>query len=346
MTQAKTFNPNDPGTSDSNVFGLPYKATDADLVIIPVPWEATVSYGAGTIHGPEAILEASKQIDLYHPLIKEVWKHKMAIGDEEPSIRKLSKETRKFSKEIIETLAEGKEVSAKKTERVNEACEAMVQSVRVQALQWMKKGKFVASLGGDHSTPLGLMQALATKHQFGILQIDAHCDLRNAYEGFQYSHASIMYNALKEKKITSLTQVGIRDYCEEEVAFIAKNKSRVIVFFDRDIQQKKMEGTLWAKQVAAIVKTLPPKVFISFDIDGLTPDHCPNTGTPVPGGLSFAEVTYLIEKVAQSGKQIIGFDLNEVSPGRHDDWDANVGARVLFLLCCSWMINRKKNKRG
>lgn len=114
MTQAKTFNPNDPGTSDSNVFGLPYKATDADLVIIPVPWEATVSYGAGTIHGPEAILEASKQIDLYHPLIKEVWKHKMAIGDEEPSIRKLSKETRKFSKEIIETLAEGKEVSAKK----------------------------------------------------------------------------------------------------------------------------------------------------------------------------------------------------------------------------------------
>jgi agmatinase len=342
MTQNKIFNPNAPGTVVSNVFGLPYSANEAELVIIPVPWEATVSYGAGTIHAPEAILEASKQIDLYHPLVKEVWKYKMAMCEEEPSIRKLSKETRKLSKEIMETLSKGKQVSAKKAAKVNEACEAMVQSVNIQATHWIKKGKFVATLGGDHSTPLGLMQALASQHQFGILQIDAHCDLRNAYEGFKYSHASIMYNALKEKKITSLTQVGIRDYCEEEMSFIAKNKSRIKVFFDRDMQQAKMEGTPWLKLVAAIIKTLPEKVFISFDIDGLTPDHCPHTGTPVPGGLSFAEVTYLIEKVAQSGKQLIGFDLNEVSPGKQDEWDANVGARVLFLLCCSWMMNRKK----
>lgn len=335
-----TFNPNDPGAADSNLFGLPYEVKQAELVILPVSWEATVSYGAGTANGPEAILEASKQIDLYHPLIKEVWKRKMAMDAIDGALKKKSKQMRKAAEDIIDCWINGETIPEKKLAKVNAACEEMVEYVRKKSEALLKQGKIVATLGGDHSTPLGLMKALAAKHKFGILQIDAHADLRKAYEGFTYSHASVMYNALKEKNIVSLTQVGIRDYCDEEVQLIAKSKGRVKTWYDRDIQYAKIKGSTWATQVSAIIKSLPQQVFISFDIDGLTPDHCPNTGTPVPGGLSFAEVSYLIEQVALSNKQIIGFDLNEVSPGK-DDWDANVGARALFMLCCAAFINRK-----
>jgi agmatinase len=340
MTEAN-FNPNDPGAADSNLFGLPYAVKQAELVVLPVTWEATVSYGAGTANGPEAILEASKQIDLYHPLIKEVWKRKMAMEDLEPELKKKSKQMRKLAEEIIDCWTNGETPSAKKLNKVNAACEEMVEYVRKKSEALLKQGKIVATLGGDHSTPLGLMKALAAKHKFGILQIDAHADLRKAYEGFIYSHASVMYNAMQEKNIVSLTQVGIRDYCEEEVQLISKSKGRIKTWYDRDIQYAKIKGTTWAAQVTSIIKALPDNVFISFDIDGLTPDHCPNTGTPVPGGLSFAEVSYLIEQVALSKKKIIGFDLNEVSPGK-DDWDANVGARVLFALCCAVFINRER----
>lgn len=336
----KNFNPNNPGAADSNLFGLPYNEKESELVILPVCWEATVSYGAGTANGPEAILEASKQIDLYHPLIKEVWKRKMAMVEADNGLKKQSKQMRKLAEDIIDSWTNGETPSQKKLNKVNAACADMVEKVRKQSENLLKQGKLVATLGGDHSTPLGLMQALAAKKKFGILQIDAHADLRNAYEGFTYSHASVMFNALKEKNILSLTQVGIRDYCEEEVKLIEKSKGRIKTWYDRDIQFAKIKGTTWATQVSAIIKNLPDNVFISFDIDGLTPDHCPNTGTPVPGGLSFAEVSYLIEQLALSKKRIIGFDLNEVSPGK-DDWDANVGARVLFMLCCSTLLNLK-----
>lgn len=336
------FNPNDPGAADSNIFGLPYTTAQADLVILPVPWEATVSYGSGTMHGPEVILEASRQIDLFHPRISKVWTKKMAMAEADKGLAKLNKTTRKQAEHLIQQLMEGKKISNKKADKVNRACQEMVSRVKELSLEYLKRGKAVATLGGDHSTPLGLMQALAEKNSFGILQIDAHADLRRAYEGFRYSHASIMYNALEEKNISSLTQVGIRDYCEEEVNYIKTSKGRVKVFYDRDLQTAKMEGQSWARLCDKIIATLPEKVFISFDIDGLSPDHCPHTGTPVPGGLSFAEVTYLLEKLANSKKKIIGFDLNEVAPGAEGDWDANVGARVLFLLCCCYFLNKQK----
>jgi agmatinase len=151
-----------------------------------------------------------------------------------------------------------------------------------------------------------------------------------------------MYNALKNQNITALTQVGIRDYCQEEIEYIGNSRGRVRTFFDRDIQMAKIEGMSWAKECDRIIATLPDKVYISFDIDGLSPELCPNTGTPVPGGLSFAEAIFLIERVALHKKQIIGFDLNEVSPGSDGDWDANVGARLLFQLCCVYFINKEK----
>lgn len=334
-----SFNPNDPGTADSNIFALPYSPKEAELVILPIPWEATVSYGAGTAKGPAAILEASRQIDLFHPLIDEVWNKKMAMEDISGKLMKLSYESRKKVKKIIAQLIAGKEADKKLLKEVNAACSKMIDEVETRAEKFLAQGKAVAGLGGDHSTPLGLMKALSKRKKFGILQIDAHCDLRNAYEGFEFSHASIMYNAMKQKNIQSLTQVGIRDYCDEEVQYIQSSKGRVKTFFDRENQLHKMKGRSWEELCKKVIATLPENVFISFDIDGLSPDHCPNTGTPVPGGLSFAEASYLIEQVAQK-RNIVGFDLNEVSP-REDEWDANVGARMLFQLCCAYFISQK-----
>ena len=166
----------------------------------------------------------------------------------------------------------------------------------------------------------------------GILQIDAHADLRNAYEGFTYSHASIMYNAIQLPSISSLTQVGIRDICDYEVSIINTNKD-IYTFYDKQLHEGTYNGKTWDTQCDEIIKTLPENVYISFDIDGLDPKLCPNTGTPVPGGLEFEQAMYLIKKVVDSGRKIISFDLCEVSPHENDnEWNANVGARVLYRL--------------
>jgi len=216
---------------------------------------------------------------------------------------------------------------------VNDAGTDLKKWVKTEMLKIIDSKKLPALLGGDHSTPLGFMEALADQHKsFGILQIDAHCDLRNAFEGFTYSHASIMYNALQIKQVERLVQVGIRDYCEEEMKLIESSNNRVVTFFDADLKNFSYNGMTWQKQCELIVKQLPQKVYISFDIDGLLPNLCPNTGTPVPGGLEFQQAVYLLNAVVESGRKIIGFDLNEVAPGK-DEWDANVGARMLFCLC-------------
>ena len=176
----------------------------------------------------------------------------------------------------------------------------------------------------------GYLKALKKHYgSFGILHIDAHMDLRTAYEGFTYSHASIMYNVIQELDINQVTQVGIRDFCKEENHFA--HEKGIHVFDDSHLKKALFEGETWKSIVNNIIQTLPNLVYISFDIDGLNPELCPNTGTPVPGGLSFEQSMYLIEQLAKSGKRIIGADLVEVTPSE-DEWDANVGARVLYHL--------------
>src|SRR5690606_6032202 len=146
------------------------------------------------------------------------------------------------------------------------------------------------------------------------------------------SHASIMYNALNIPQIEKIVQVGIRDFCEQEVEVVKSSNGRVRVFTDMDLKAKEFEGENWKKICQEIIAELPQKVHISFDIDGLYPWYCPHTGTPVPGGLAYEKATYLLSQLVESGKEIIGFDLVEVAPGE-DDWDGNVGARLLFHLC-------------
>lgn len=341
---ANAFNPNDTGQHNGNIFGLPYNLDDAQLVILPVPWDVTVSYHDGTAKGPKAILEASPQIDFYDEDVKEAWKLKIYQLPISDHWYKQSKRLRKKTKEYIDWLENGANEALNNTmlqvlKEANEACEQLHHQVYLKAKKLLEEGKKVALLGGDHSTPLGYMKALGEKYPsgFGILQIDAHMDLRVAYEGFTYSHASIMYNALQLKGVKHLVQVGIRDCCEQEMNYALKHKSKVTFFSDRNIQNKLFEGKNWYEIVKLIVAKLPEKVYISFDIDGLIPALCPNTGTPVPGGLTLEQAFYLIKKVKHAGKQIIGFDLCEVAPSKNSDWDANVGARVLYRLCLAAM---------
>ena len=337
-SKVTAFDPNGPALADANVFGLPFTEAESDIVIVPVPWEATVSYGGGTAKGPAAILDASMQVDLFHAEFPELWKTGIYMREIPGALSKKSKAARKKAEKIIDALSNGKSVDKNASLRkllsdVNQASGEMIAEVKKTCSALLKEGKLVGMTGGDHSTPMGFFQALAEKYpSYGILQIDAHMDLRKAYEGFTWSHASIMYNALQLKQVKKLVQVGIRDYCKEEADFVAANKKRVEVFTYADVAAKKYEGVSWKKQCESIIEALPEYVHISFDIDGLDPKLCPNTGTPVAGGFEFHEITYLLSMLARSKKKIISFDLNEVSPGK-DDWDGNVGARMLFHLC-------------
>ena len=333
-----SFDPNAPAAEDS-LFGLPFGEDDADLIIIPVPWEVTVSYSAGTARGPEAIFNASKQVDLHLKDIKDAWKmgiHMLPVPhkliEENIKYRDLAAQYIKWlESETEEKIPDELKIIPK---AVNEVCEKLNIYVRSQGLKYFGRNKIVGLIGGDHSTPLGLINA-ATENfgEIGILQIDAHADLREAYEDFTYSHASIMFNALKNKRIKKLVQVGIRDYCEEEASYISSSNGRVITFFDEDIKSDLYEGQPWSKICNSVIQALPDQLYLSIDIDGLDPKLCPNTGTPVPGGLEFYQVIYLVKSVVRAGKKIVGFDINEVAPGE-DNWDANVGARLLYNIAC------------
>lgn len=331
-----TFNPNDPGVSNGNYFALPYSVEESNIIIISAPWDVTTSYRPGTHQGPEAIKEASLQVDLYDVKIKDAWKVKIGTHPLDETLSRRNKKARKLAEQVIEHLEEGKELPQESgiLETINKASEELNQEIQETAIKYISQGKIVAVLGGDHSVPLGNIRATGQKYDdFGILHIDAHADLREAYEGFKYSHASIIYNSLNEvPQISQLTQVGIRDFCQEEANIINKDP-RIRCYTDMELKQNSFEGKNWKKQCEEIIATLPANIYISFDIDGLSPELCPNTGTPVPGGIGFGEIDYLLWMLANSGKRIIGFDLCEVAPGENNEWDANVGARILYKLC-------------
>lgn len=325
------FDLNGPGKK-GQLFGVPSSPDNASIELISAPWDVTASYNDGTSKGPQAILDASSQIDLFVSDIPDAWK--LVVNLNTSLCDGLSKENsiyRKLAAEHIQLLEAG-EVGSSNTAAINSACERMVEQVRAMADLELQKGKIVGCVGGDHSTPFGLLKALNTHSSgFGILQIDAHCDLRDSYEGFEYSHASIMFNALNLDKVESLVQVGIRDYCEEEDNRI-NDDQRIYSFFDSHLKSQLFEGKTWVSICDEIISHLPKNVYLSFDIDGLTSEFCPNTGTPVPGGLTFSEAIYLIKRLVVAGKKIIGFDLSEVAPGNQNDWDANVGARILYYI--------------
>jgi len=334
--------------------GLPPKESDgfiggrldpkeASLVLIPVPWEATVSFGEGTANAPDAMRISSHQLDVENFHYIKPYVAGIAMLETDKSLLKLSHKARKKALKVIEALIDGK-TNKKALKFVNEASVTLNTSVYEKSMEQIKKGKFVAVVGGDHSSPLGLIKALndTQDESFGILHVDAHHDLRKAYEGFTYSHASIFYNAMNEcKKISNLVQFGIRDYSREESNRMKEYGVKGACLYDTDMQQQLACGKSLEEVYTPYIEQLPHNVYLSIDIDGLEPLNCPNTGTPVPSGLRYGELEHLIFMVVKSGRNIIGFDLCEVGDSA-DGWDANVGSRVLYQLCGALLASQGK----
>lgn len=336
MTERKKYNPSAPGQKGS-LFGLPFDKDSAQMVVVPVPWDVTSSYQSGSAGGPKAILDASPQLDLeIFGRTEPPWKKGIYMDVIPEKITKVSQELRKLIEPYLSALENGEDVSQYQEviDKVNTTSASLNSLVMKNTTELIEAGKSVGVLGGEHSVSFGFLEALNSKYgEFGILQIDAHMDLRKSYEGFTHSHASIMYNAVQLPSVKKLVQVGVRDYCEEESRF-SYDSEKIETFYDLELRENRFTGKHWHATAKDIVSRLPHFVYISFDIDGLNPHLCPGTGTPVPGGLEYNEAMHLIDLVVKSGRTVIGFDLCEVAPREGDsEWNANVGARVLYNLC-------------
>jgi agmatinase len=335
MNNLDNYDPSDVGKVNGNLFGLPFNYESARTIIFGVPWEVTVSYRPGTALAPQQILDASPQLDLYdfdHP---HGWKQGIYMPPIDQDLLSKNNYYRSQAALIIARLEQGESLNSSPDltpilAEINQAGANLNQWLFDRTQSAMNDGKKVGIIGGDHSVPLGYLQALATRYpDYGILHIDAHSDLRDAYEGFEFSHASIMFNALKIPQISKLVQVGIRDVSEVEIKTIDRSDGRVVVYYDSLIKQQLYSGTTWADIYRAAIAQLPPKVYLSFDVDGLDPKLCPETGTPVPGGLELEQAFCLCREVIHSGREIIGFDVCEVG---NAEWDGNVGARIVYKL--------------
>jgi len=316
------------------IYGLGDDPEAAEVVLLGLPWEATTSYRRGTARGPRAIVEASAQVELFDYELGQPADAGIAMLPSDAEIERIAAEADSAAQRVIAAFDAGRAPQADDPDLacVNRHSAWLNERVEREVTRWLDAGKLVGVVGGDHSVAFGSVAAQAARHPgIGVLQIDAHADLRVAYQGFTDSHASVMQRVLSLPGVAKVVGVGIRDICAEEHAAIVGSQGRVVAFFDADIARDLQEGSSMAAIFRQVADQLPQSVYVSFDIDGLDPALCPNTGTPVPGGLSFNAAVCLLAEVVRSGRRIVGFDLCEVAPGA-DDWDANVGARVLYKL--------------
>lgn len=343
-----TFNPDDAAQPGSGIFGLPHTRDEARIIILPVAFDATTSYGRGTAAGPDAVREASFQVDLLDPQFGRVYEQGIYMLQTLDEIRALSEQTGALAGPIIEK--GGADMSPASAdlailERIAAAGERVNEYTFEHTRAVLTAGKLPALLGGEHSTPFGAIRACAEHctaagKPMGILHLDAHMDFRDAFEGFRWSHASIMHNVMSNiPEVSRIVQVGIRDFGEGEVNFARALGDRAIVHTDAAWSEAVLSGTrLFSHLAREAIEALPDHVYVSFDIDALDPSMCPHTGTPVPGGLSFHQACLILKLLRDSGRTIVGFDLVEVAPGpgageTAPEIDASVGARILYKLC-------------
>lgn len=352
MKTPPKFDPDAASAPGSGLFGLTTAPEESRYVVVPVPFEATVSYRQGTAGGPAAVLKASAQVELYDRDTAGAWQDGISMLPLPRKIESLNRKARALASAIIE---EGGVIGSSREMRdaldqVNEAGSEVNEWVKETVARLLDQDRVAIVLGGDHSVPFGAIEACAERHPgLGILHLDAHADLRDAYEGFTWSHASIMNNVMRRiGSVSKLVQVGVRDLGLAEEEMIRASAGRIVTFYDSDLFARQARGEPFQALAAEIVARLPEQVYVSFDIDALDPSLCPNTGTPVPGGLSFNQAASLLVAVARSGRRIVGGDLTEVAPGADgDEWDANVGARILYkMICCARLSTGLQSPAG
>ena len=284
-------------TEKNNFLGLNKKYSSyetSDIVILQAPLEKTVSYGKGTKIGPKEILKASHYVEFFdEELNKELCFEKGICTLEEIKLEKLS---------------------------VKKSIDKIYKEVKKQ----IDANKFVITLGGEHSLSLATVKAHLGKYKdMSVLQIDAHSDLRDSYEGNKYSHASVMARVAELTK--EIVQVGIRAQCKEEFDFIKKNKIKT--FFMRAIRNNKY-GKNWQKK---IVEALNKNVYITFDVDGFDPSVIAATGTPEPGGLFWDETMNFLKQIGKE-KNIVGFDVVELAPSKYHRESNFTTAKLVYKL--------------
>lgn len=329
------YDPDEAPDADAGIFGSPFSPEEASIVLVGVPWDATTSYRPGTAGAPASIRRASHQLDLWDVETGEPWREGIAMLDLPEDLIELNTSARADAERVIAVggRVEGDDALEKARASVNEACAAMNAWVSASVAHWLEADKLVGVVGGDHSVAYAAIAEVARRHRgLGILQIDAHADLRTAYEGFDWSHASVFHNVVEHVgELGALVQVGIRDLSAGEAEKI-EGDPRIRAWMGPAITRRKHGGEPFAQICREIVAALPEEVYVSFDIDGLDPSYCPHTGTPVPGGLSFDEACTLLRTLGESERKIVGFDLCEVGVSE-SEWDENVAARILYKLC-------------
>ncbi len=332
-----SFDPDAPADGDG-LYGLRCTAETSRIHVQAVPWQATTSYRRGTRGGPAATVAASRQVDLLDLEYGEVWQAGIWLQPVDPRIAAWDEAAEVDALEVISSGGRSPEAA----ERVNRLSEAVNEAVYTAAAGMLREGRLPALLGGDHASPFGLIRAVAERHPgVGILHIDAHADLRVAYEGFSFSHASIMDNVLRYiPGVSTLVQVGIRDFGAAELERI-RTDARIATFFDVETGRRLAGGETWLRICEQIVRALPEEVHVSFDVDGLQPSLCPATGTPVPGGLDWNQTLTLISTLAEE-RRIVGFDVNEIGD---DEWDGNVAARLFYKLCGAMLRSQETDQK-
>lgn len=338
MTRA--FDPDAAAPAQSGIFGLPFPPSEALVHVLGVPFDATASYRKGAARGPEAILRASRQVDLFDLLTGRPYEAGICMLEIDERIRAANEEASPLADRVLAVGGEiaGDSALAADLGRVNALSSRVNELVHDATAAILDAQKIPAIVGGDHSAPFGAIRAAAERHPgLGLLHFDAHADLRVAFEGFEWSHASILFNALDRlPSVWGAVQVGVRDLGRREHERILSSRGRIRTLFDTDWSAAAFEAGGQLELVRRWIGLLPEKVWITFDVDGLDPTLCPSTGTPVPGGLSWGEAMLWLRELARSGRRVIGLDLCEVSPGEApadvDSWDAIVGARLLYRL--------------
>jgi agmatinase len=313
--------PNAPAANEVTLFDLGLPLEQARVVAVPVPYQATVSSAAGTVDGPRALVAASVDIDLSDPAFGEPWREGIAAVPEDDAVRRLSARTERAAR----AARQGEDDEG----AVDAAGRAIADWVCGTVAALLDSQRRPLLVGGEHAASLGAFEAAAATGPLGLLQIDAHADLRDAYEGWRASHASVMARALELGGVVRLVQVGLRDVCPEEVARARAEPGRVVWYPDDELARRQGEGEPFGRVAREIAQQLPQRVWLSLDVDGLDPALCPGTGTPVPGGLGWREVGGLLASLRDSGRELIGADLMEIGPGA---WDGQVAARLAYRI--------------
>lgn len=319
---------------------------DAPIVLVSAPWAVTSAAGQGAVYTPDAIIDASTHLSLYDVVSNTSIDGKVATAEVDYDLQESSLQLGGDAAKVVAHIEDGGALTgdyfARKVVRINLGFRDMHRSVGKRVFRFASKGKIVGVVGGDHSVAFGAVRSISSVYpQMGVLFIDAHSDLRPSGKIFDYSHLSVARNIVDEiPAVSKLVQVGVRDMSREEMDF-AQNHPKITMFCHEKLTAERFSGRSWGEVCDDVVAQLPDKVYISFDIDALSPECCPHTKRPVAGGMTFDEAVCLINRVAESGREIVGFDLTEIVPVMESGVDAAVGARMLVKLCAAALCSKK-----